>query len=1095
MASQNILELLKKLESENNTLTAGQFSEESLRALTDVLKRSEFSLESPNEEAGQVSNKFFDDGRFLGTPLEISVLPAFLPKKDLRQIITLLTKLLAKSANRQPFELTHENQNRFVGEFEDLVNQLYSDAAEESTTAASKSPVGAPTDPEPEADAPEPTQPTIVPEENTPQPPAKAEKTFSYSDVLRQAVAAEGALFSMWGISLSSEQLQQLHQEFPQLRELIIQQVMTTSEGFDFSRYLDENNMLSPAYRTALLREVVGGLQRNPAYVLVSNELADLLAKSNTISKEDISKLQNIRKKYATNSLRTAGDEVVSELDLTKTNLQIKKEKFKHEIDAVIGLEMIKGDVDGFINQIYQGTGTLDAMEAFALINANPALLGNFSTFYAKLGASEKSQLFALLRKGYNGEISALQAKGLADKKADSLKQLFSATGIEKLRQEQILQSLNAYALAGGSSTQSQEYLRLLQQIDVSLQLMQQLQAEYAQYLDLKKMSLALSADNASLQLTAPDLGTPEFDQRYEAFLDPLREFDAEGLAAGVYGPQSPDFYDPMMSYSQDGRGVQQLKGSKGNPIRAYQSLRKTKQRLRVVQAAARGSVANAGIGAGLIGGGLATIGYIASIAGPVVGGLAGAGIGAAIGGFIGTFVFPVIGTALGAVIGGALGGGTGVVVGAAFTQSSSSGLGSAANAATADAVGATKEILGPATSQATETASQFGKAAVDFAGGAGESEAAASGGTMLASAGAVGGGIAGITIISLFSITYIMWTFLPDANVEFVGYSEGEFSQYVEMKKTATPSSIENNTPTEIQYTITISPKEGYSITPTAIIDEFSYLGGQALRLPNQTPTISQQLGLNQAIAAGQSKTINYTVPITGVDVLVNNTVKLTFSVSFNGETVEGETFKASTSVTIGNPDMGCFVFGDAGYSFPGGSVSSVSWPEEYKNQFMTSFLRKIGSNASFLNLLCKDSSINVYYLGDKAKWGGWAPSALGGRIIGLYLPAFRNQSTTEYTITHEFMHLIDYKNPGLRTAFSASKRTSSCFTYPVYLGVTCNEYEAFAEGGMLYAHYKNYRTRYAGSDGFPNGYDFKSLHPVEYEWFKNNVYGGIEY
>jgi hypothetical protein len=350
---------------------------------------------------------------------------------------------------------------------------------------------------------------------------------------------------------------------------------------------------------------------------------------------------------------------------------------------------------------------------------------------------------------------------------------------------------------------------------------------------------------------------------------------------------------------------------------------------------------------------------------------------------------------------------------------------------------------------------------------------------TALGGATFVGVSIAGTIITQTAFIDPLNIT--PQAN---------EISKYVSVSKTVTPSTLTNNKEAVVNYTIEITPKESYVITPVIdqTTDEFSYLGGTALKLDSPTETVRSQLG-SEPISA--SKKITYSVKVVGEDVLVNNNFHFVFTVE--GET-EPQILDVLGSLTIGTPEIGCFVFGDAGFNFSG--VTSKAWKEDEKQRIMTAFSCRAGKSPKFLDKLCNMDSdgdgdkeptpVEIYRLGGMS-YGGWAPSGYKGKRIGIYdLGIIYSVESTEYTLVHELGHILDYRNPDLRSGFK-TVWGGSCFSYP-FPDLCVNSGEPFAEATVLYAISQTYRFSNIGL------YDFKGKWPNEYKWIGENIYGQSE-
>ncbi len=314
-----------------------------------------------------------------------------------------------------------------------------------------------------------------------------------------------------------------------------------------------------------------------------------------------------------------------------------------------------------------------------------------------------------------------------------------------------------------------------------------------------------------------------------------------------------------------------------------------------------------------------------------------------------------------------------------------------------------------------------------------------------------------------------------------------GEFSKYVTLDKQVNPLRIENNTSTTISYTITITPKEGFTLTPAEITDEISYLGGDALQLTSPIEEIRAQLGTEPI---SETKTITYSLSnVSGVDVLVANAVTFKFTVTDESGVV-GDEISDTGSLTIGNPKIGCFEFGPSGFNFSSGGYATTSkeWDPADKDRVLAAFANRAGLSTKYVADLCKNGPITIYNLpgGFDDQYGGWAPSAYLGEKLGIYDYglSFSGTKSLEYTLTHELGHIYDYRNPGKRSGFEQVQTAGgTCYTYPI--PSLCSEYERFAEGMSLYVISATY-------DAFSGGiYNFKGRYRPEYDWLNTNVYG----
>ena len=349
----------------------------------------------------------------------------------------------------------------------------------------------------------------------------------------------------------------------------------------------------------------------------------------------------------------------------------------------------------------------------------------------------------------------------------------------------------------------------------------------------------------------------------------------------------------------------------------------------------------------------------------------------------------------------------------------------------------------------------------------------------------AIGAGTGGVALAGVATILVVQSAFLHELDIT---PQAGEVSKYVEISKTASPSQIENSTPTTITYTVTISPKEGYVITPKKVSDTFSLLGGKdAVKPVGITSPRDGDLSapLDQPISA--PTTLTYSIAdVSGVDVLVNNLFTLEFEVNDPESGVVTDKLTAIGSLRIGNPAIGCFEFAPANSPFK--NLMSKAWQPSEIAQVQEAFARRAANSTLYLSLLCNAGPITLYRL-DGETFGGWAPSSEEGRVLGLYdLGLMYSVESTEYTFLHELGHIIDYRNPGLRTGPSGfnSIWSGDCYTYPAGPDNPCSDMEGFAEAMVLFVVGPTYQF-----EGFGGLYNLQQRNPQEYNWMKENIFG----
>ncbi len=453
-----------------------------------------------------------------------------------------------------------------------------------------------------------------------------------------------------------------------------------------------------------------------------------------------------------------------------------------------------------------------------------------------------------------------------------------------------------------------------------------------------------------------------------------------------------------------------------------------------------------------------------------------GAGLGAAIGGFF----FGPAGASIGAGIGGGIGFAADVVY---KTGADLLGGAKTASAAGQASLGEAQSVLGgtpAAATPATTTGAAAAATRVPFIATPTAPVVIATVGTAVVST---------VTIMAIQNSLIDPLTITPQAT---------EYSQYVEISKKVLPAQIENNQATDITYTIEITPREDYVIVPGVdqTTDTFSYLGGDALTLPDQTEAVRQQLGSDPITG---KKTITYTVPaVSGVDVQVNNKFHFVFQVQ--GITGDVQVLDVIGSLTIGDPEIGCFTFAEGGQTFGGGefAIQSKAWNDKDRTQVLSAFNRRAGTNSNYISLLCEKGPVELYRLPGggggscNGECGGWAPAAYGGNKVGIYDPGVQYSiDSTEYTLVHELGHAIDYRNGNLRTNFNTIW-SGRCYTYPFPAVCSSGSGEAFPEAMVLYVISKTYR--FSINDA-PQLFDFQGRYQAEYNWMRDNIFGGQEF
>lgn len=145
-----------------------------------------------------------------------------------------------------------------------------------------------------------------------------------------------------------------------------------------------------------------------------------------------------------------------------------------------------------------------------------------------------------------------------------------------------------------------------------------------------------------------------------------------------------------------------------------------------------------------------------------------------------------------------------------------------------------------------------------------------------------------------------------PDANNPDAIAQPG--AEFVEITKEASVTQIENNTSTEVTYTVTVKPKGTYRLKFNSVEDTFSIFGGQAPSVIPQSPFTEAYFG----DVLEEDFTTEYTVTLGAdtVDAVATNNIIASFDViDQNDFTVQrNQSYRVSESVKIGQPKVGCW-------------------------------------------------------------------------------------------------------------------------------------------------------------------------------------------
>jgi len=171
----------------------------------------------------------------------------------------------------------------------------------------------------------------------------------------------------------------------------------------------------------------------------------------------------------------------------------------------------------------------------------------------------------------------------------------------------------------------------------------------------------------------------------------------------------------------------------------------------------------------------------------------------------------------------------------------------------------------------------------------------------------------ASMMVLTIFTITVIVGAFLVPMPIRDSFWKDDRFveqeqtSRFLNISKTASVSQIANNTPTEVTYTITITPQGNYGYRATAVEDRFSGFG-----IPTNKYMSPLNIGFFPDEVSSEPLELTYTLSIGDglTDALVNNHVLLTFDAyDVNGYIIQrSQNISASTAVRVGEPKQACW-------------------------------------------------------------------------------------------------------------------------------------------------------------------------------------------
>ncbi len=187
--------------------------------------------------------------------------------------------------------------------------------------------------------------------------------------------------------------------------------------------------------------------------------------------------------------------------------------------------------------------------------------------------------------------------------------------------------------------------------------------------------------------------------------------------------------------------------------------------------------------------------------------------------------------------------------------------------------------------------------------------------------------GVAGMSMI----VMLVIWgAFLVDTPIEPLKKDLNKSPEvvqenpYIVIKKTAVPQKIENNLPTQINYTISIESKLGFAVKIKSAKDEFSYYSDPKNASANsRLEGLQSPLDLTQFANMGENglitrtETVQYSVEMKGEDAYVTNVFSVEFDVYNSTELAQNpqaqptevnQKSSAVAYVVIGNPNIGCW-------------------------------------------------------------------------------------------------------------------------------------------------------------------------------------------
>jgi murein DD-endopeptidase MepM/ murein hydrolase activator NlpD/DNA polymerase III epsilon subunit-like protein len=169
-----------------------------------------------------------------------------------------------------------------------------------------------------------------------------------------------------------------------------------------------------------------------------------------------------------------------------------------------------------------------------------------------------------------------------------------------------------------------------------------------------------------------------------------------------------------------------------------------------------------------------------------------------------------------------------------------------------------------------------------------------------------------GATALSVTTCSYFLLDLIDKSTLIFPTEPVGveEESPYIDLQKIASITQVENNELVDISYTIIMSAKDNYTLTPLVVDgvvqanDEFRVTVGTT-NIEPEAPVPQMRATLLNEIIGATPLVFEYTISgISGEDALLTNTFEIEFTYD-NGEESGTSSFRAREVVRFGEPDI----------------------------------------------------------------------------------------------------------------------------------------------------------------------------------------------